>query len=490
QNKIWTLVHALEARQQKEKIIIAGSTGSIPATAQLMRAVARSLHGRIILPGLDQYTDEELLSTIASDSGEPNHPQFILLNLLEVLSVKRRDIVTLQSRDTALVSREWITAQSQLPPESTPKWSLQTEQKNSFIPAAFDNCAIMETIDEETEAKAIACAIRESVENPDKVVALITADRHLAERVTANLARWNLSVDDSAGFPLSRTSIGTFAVAIAQWISAPNIPDNIMSMLSHASARFGMSKCDLQNVIQILDLCIFRGRSQPSNMQVIIKRINAEMTGDARKYHIRAIKNLSDENWINTITLINSLIDLTEAAPDIFQNNITTLASHIANHRAVMQAALSPDHHIHESDRDFMALSESLHSHEKQELKRFQLIASDFARIIPDLMGASLETTNNNPQSNIKIWGLLEARLMTVDRIILAGLNEQNWPQAARNDAFLTRTLRKELKLPLPERAIGQSAHDFVQSFVGTRDVILTRALKADGAPTIASRFL
>ena len=49
--------------------------------------------------------------------------------------------------------------------------------------------------------------------------------------------------------------------------------------------------------------------------------------------------------------------------------------------------------------------------------------------------------------------------------------------------------MRLELGLDLPERRIGLSAHDFAQA-LGAPEVILTRAAKLGGAPTVASRFV
>jgi ATP-dependent helicase/nuclease subunit B len=49
--------------------------------------------------------------------------------------------------------------------------------------------------------------------------------------------------------------------------------------------------------------------------------------------------------------------------------------------------------------------------------------------------------------------------------------------------------MRHELGLDLPERRIGLSAHDFTQ-LLGAKDVILSHAAKAGGAPAVASRFL
>ena len=91
--------------------------------------------------------------------------------------------------------------------------------------------------------------------------------------------------------------------------------------------------------------------------------------------------------------------------------------------------------------------------------------------------------------AQLHIYGQLEARLTESDRVILGGLVEGVWPPAPRVDPWLSRPMRHELGLDLPERRIGLSAHDFAQ-LLGTDDVILTHAAKVGGAPAVASRFL
>ena len=49
------------------------------------------------------------------------------------------------------------------------------------------------------------------------------------------------------------------------------------------------------------------------------------------------------------------------------------------------------------------------------------------------------------------------------DRVILGGLVEGVWPPAPRVDPWLSRPMRHQLGLDLPERRIGLSAHDFAQ---------------------------
>ena len=93
------------------------------------------------------------------------------------------------------------------------------------------------------------------------------------------------------------------------------------------------------------------------------------------------------------------------------------------------------------------------------------------------------------PGAQLQIYGPLESRLTQTDRIIFGGLIEGVWPPAPRIDPWLSRPMRHELGLDLPERRIGLSAHDFAQ-LLGGDEVILTHSAKAGGAPAVASRFL
>jgi ATP-dependent helicase/nuclease subunit B len=73
--------------------------------------------------------------------------------------------------------------------------------------------------------------------------------------------------------------------------------------------------------------------------------------------------------------------------------------------------------------------------------------------------------------------------------VILGGLNEGVWPAPPPEDMFLSRPMREALGLAPAETRIGLAAHDFEQLASAPR-VALTRALRRDGAPTIASRWL
>jgi ATP-dependent helicase/nuclease subunit B len=121
----------------------------------------------------------------------------------------------------------------------------------------------------------------------------------------------------------------------------------------------------------------------------------------------------------------------------------------------------------------------------------------DWPPIEPEAYPAFLETALRGQvvrprfgrHPRLFIWGLLEARLQHVERAILGGLNEDSWPQTPRVDPWMSRPMRTAFGLPAPERRIGLSAHDFAQGFCAP-EVVLTRAARAQGSPTVPSRWL
>src|SRR5205823_1232382 len=68
----------------------------------------------------------------------------------------------------------------------------------------------------------------------------------------------------------------------------------------------------------------------------------------------------------------------------------------------------------------------------------------------------------------------------------------RRWPmpwRACARRGGTTPPMRSALGLPQPERRIGLSAHDFAAAFAAER-VLLTRAEREGGAPTVPSRWL
>src|SRR5262249_25441056 len=105
---------------------------------------------------------------------------------------------------------------------------------------------------------------------------------------------------------------------------------------------------------------------------------------------------------------------------------------------------------------------------------------ADYAELFRAVIGGSAGRRPAVPGVRVHIFGLLEARLQSVDLMVLGGLIEGIWPPETPTDAWLNRPMRRHLGLDLPERRIGLTAHDFAQA-LGAPEVILSRAAKVGG---------
>lgn len=110
-----------------------------------------------------------------------------------------------------------------------------------------------------------------------------------------------------------------------------------------------------------------------------------------------------------------------------------------------------------------------------------------------DIFAALVAGESIKPRSmrhpRIFIFGALEARLQSVDTVVIGGLNEGLWPGQTANNPFLSRNMKTAIGLEPPERRIGQLAHDFEMAN-GTRQIFYSRALRQGSTPAVASRWL
>jgi ATP-dependent helicase/nuclease subunit B len=114
---------------------------------------------------------------------------------------------------------------------------------------------------------------------------------------------------------------------------------------------------------------------------------------------------------------------------------------------------------------------------------------AEFSDLVRDLLAEEIVRTGGATQPRLRILGAIEARLVRADRMILAGLEEGVWPNAAPTDPFLSRPMRQTLGLPPPERRLGQTAQDFVQAACAD-EAILVHSERRGGQPAVKSRWL
>jgi ATP-dependent helicase/nuclease subunit B len=497
------LIEAEARRLTRERpanpIIVAGSTGSVPATANLMAAIARLPKGAVVLPGLDMDLDEESWATIGGigdDETDPvhGHPQANLRRLLDKhLRVKRTDVTVLGDTPEKAGARNHLLSEALRPADTTHRWSLITpDDRQSMAAKGCEGLTVVEAADEREEALAIAVALRETIAHPGQTAALVTPDRALAARVTAELARWGLSVEDSAGIPLSDTPAGRMARLAAEAAADDLRPVRVLALLAHPLVRLGLPRATVEQAASILEIGVLRGPAPAQGIKGIRTTLAIRRTEkDHRTPRPRA--RLTEADWDLADEVLQRLrMAFDGFTPAVHGEGALDLKSLTEEHRRAVEmlCALPDDAEAEEQDASVEALAALFDDLILSQTDSIEGRFVDYPSFFTAL--AKQRTLSPSPRAThrrLKILGLLEARLLSVDRVVLGGLDEGTWPPRTVTDAFLNRPMRSRVGLAPPERRIGQTAHDFVQA-LGTHDVVITRAQKRDGSPMVPSRFL
>jgi len=449
-------------------VIAVGSIGPIPAVAELIALVANLPLGEVVLPGVDMRLDDDSWKKIDED-----HPQYMIKKLLAKIKINRSDISEWNNDDVVNAERVKLISEAMRPADTTDKWrSLTIEDISEHALAGISqiNCATSQE-----EAEVIALIMREVLEEPAKTCALVTSDRRLARRVTQSLKRWNVAIDDSGGQPLTEFPVGSYLTALAECALDNLSPISLLSLLKHPLTALGIEGAKLRDNIQFLDEYVLRGPRHSGGFKGL--RMQAE--------------NCGNEEFFNWLTLlennIGEFLQLMTSGKE--QNFADLLKSHIEVAEKIA------------STLDKSGANRIWHGEAGEAANKFvkELLAS--ASNIPDILpsnylalfGMLLKGNTVRPRfgrhPRLSILGQIEARLYCADMVILGGLNEGTWPKIAGDDPWMSRPMRKSFGLPLPEKEISLSAHDFSQ-LACAKEVVLTRARKVDGTPTVPARWL
>ncbi|HEX8417367.1 MAG TPA: double-strand break repair protein AddB [Methylobacterium sp.] len=497
--RLLVLAEAERLRRERplDPIVVAGSTGSVPATARLIAAVAGLPRGAVVLPGLDLDLDDRGWDAIETGEGlsreiAHGHPQAILHRLLgpACLGIDRSRVSALGEPPPEGRSRNILLSQALRPAETTDAWvRVDPDERAAIAARGMAGLSLVEASDEREEALIVAIALRETLETPGATAALVTPDRGLAVRVAAELARWGVVAEDTAGTPLSRSLAGRLARLAAELGTDPQ-PAKIIALLAHPFVRLGLTRSEVVRAAAALEIGVLRGPAPAEGFQGLAAAVADQRSASGRRP--RAKRRLTDLDWDLAASLVERLQVAFSEFSRAYDPDPPDLLAIAARHRAVCDwLIMSPDDDPEPVEDVSLAALDTLF--DDLEMAEAGLLPGRFADYPAFFTAFARERVvacgGAAPHPRLRILGLLEARLLNVDRVVLGALDEGVWPVRTITDSFLNRPMRERIGLNPPERRIGQSAHDFVQA-LGCRDAVITRAGKRDGAPTVPSRFL
>lgn len=457
-------------------IWVAGATGGIKSVARLLQVVSRLPKGMVILPGLAEAPPTAV---------EASHPQSGLLALLADMGATVQDVARWNAPATAPPGRVRLLNRALLPADDLAAWR---QPRDADITGLFR----LEPADQQEEAVAIALILRDTLERPGARAALITPDRQLATRVAAELLRWDVVADDSAGEPLAHTPPAVFLRLIAEAVHARLAPVALLAVLKHPLAAAGLAPAACRALARRLETLALRGprpapwvtglrRAAQDHAEVneFLARIESCLEPLLRLHDNASPRALQrpDAGPIPPADMLAALIESAEAlaATDDSQGPARLWAQE-------------------EGEALAQLLSGALEALTRLPAQRID--------ILPGLLDALLEGATVRTRRALRgrdtlaehprvfIWGLLEARLQSVDVAILGGLAESIWPPATDPGPWMSRPMRAAAGLPSPEESVGQSAHDFAMAACAAPIAVLSCPRRRDGAPAVPARWL
>lgn len=457
-------------------VIAAGSTGSIPATARLLKAINRLPRGAVVLPGLDCAMSAADQEALLDDGNNPHgHPQYVLAKLLRQLGAgvgEVTELVPLEAPRTVLVSRALALT------KDTADWA-RLRLTPDMLARASEGLAVIRARNEDEEARAVALAARARLADK-QTVGIVTPDRNLARRIAAELKRFEIYVDDAAGVPLFQSAAGRLLRQILALAVSSCAAVDLMALLRNRAALFGQARGAIVAVADGVELGLLRGQ-RPNAGVAGLRSLLAANLDKTTKYPARRLKPHEGEAigvWLGQLEAALAPLLKVLAAETISGGEFAEALC------AAFTAVADGAEIAGRPELDEWARQMATHGDQGHLFAPRQLDG-----VLSALMLGFQVRTHEERRSDIAIWGQLEARLQHPDLVILAGLNEDKWPETADPGPWLSRGMRLAAGLEPPERRQGQAAHDFAQA-MGNSEVMVSFSDRVGSSPATPSRLV
>lgn len=436
-------------KQPSSKIVAAGITGGFTGLKKILAAVKTLPHGEIYFYGVDCFLSKETWELI-----DENHPQFEHKQLLEFLQLERTDLIDCGTSSN--IDREKFASEIMRPAADTWRW--RNLQHSQISQNAVNNLHLINCTDSRQEALSIALILRQTLETKGKTAALVTPDRELARRTASELERWGIKIDDSAGKPLHLTPVGIF-LRLVIFVVEQNMSDLALATLfKNPFMRLGNDVAKLRHIARAWE-----------------KQIRTPHYFDEQT-------NITEE----AKQLINDCLEVLRPLINILQQPKVDFSIMLETHIRVAEA-LSGAENLWRGDDGKMA-SSMLSRILPQAQIVGQIEPSQYLSFLTALLASETVRSNFNTHPRIRILGPIEARFNHFDTVIIGSANEGMWPALPSGDPWLSRPMKKEFGMSLPEQNIGIMAADFAH-LLCSPEVYITCAARSGGTPTNKSRW-
>lgn len=433
---------ALEKYGSKTPIIIAGSTGSMATSKRLIKEISRQKYGYVILHAVD----------LEQNFNNENHPQFFLNRLIDFLEIDKKQIQQITQKEFCLSpqSRVDLLASLMLPAAETEKWQTVSLAKT-------DKISLIKAKDELEEARIIALILADSFSKKQKS-AVITNNNKLAKLLKYSLEDMSLPFNDSRNIGISGSALVNFILLILELLESDFESSSLLAVIQNPLCSFENKNIILPD----FENNILRQDRKKAGLTGLADKISLANNASIKIFFSDFCQKLSpllqQKNHIDIVSYSLCLIAVIE---NLSAKKFDQLLD---------SAELAEFFNQLKNNRDFTIDPQNA-------LAVFQILFSQISFF-----------EKSDAMAQIQILSSFEARLLNHDLIIVASLNEGDFPTIEAED-WLGRKIKKDLGIDKSLKKIGQNAYDFC-NYLCNSEVILTRSLTNSGNILAPSPFL
>jgi len=419
-----------------QRIIIAGSTGSVISSKKLIKCIANYDRGAVVFYGLNYQ--EKCLEI---------HPQFFLSQLIDYLEISPSKIINIINDSYQILSynrQDFINLIfADFNHYSIFKNSCLESVKN-ISKSIVQDINIIEHNNEFEEARVIA-EICQSNQVLSQKIGIICNNQNLLQIIKNTLNTYNVNYNNTSSQSVLNIDIINFLVLLFE-IKFNNFNSHIfLSFIKHKY----FIKLANNKLIEDLETQVFRSDHDISNLSDITNRIS-------KAKQVNFIEEI-----INNLPTQKNLFSIIKSFEYFADKSVEKILSEsIAG----------------EEINDYFSIIKSRN------------IVFEKAEDLITIFGDVVYFDKFNNDSSIDLLSSIEARLLNYDILIVSSLNDGDFPKI-ENHGWIGAKIKNELKVNKSLKIIGQNAYDFC-NYLSNKKVYLTNSLSRLGSTNVESQFL
>ncbi|MGB0919250.1 MAG: double-strand break repair protein AddB [Holosporaceae bacterium] len=483
-------------------VIIAGSTGTAPRIARLMKAVLSYAAGTVVLPSFD-------LQTSVPPEGLPKgHAQAQLHHLLQDLACNVSNVKQWPQR-----GGQQSDAQQHLLRQAFEEARLKEQNSTTESLHKADHALhLIEADTQAHEALCIALCLRQMLEDPHKTATIVVADPDLGKLIQTQMQRFGVSLTSAAGKLLTTHPLARFLTLLLNCVTQPDDLSLWLDLLKHpltgcfVTPLRPLSSRLKDKLISHVESLVLRAQTplkapgQPITLKTLLRQINQTPFQKRFRLALRLFlpalrpllslqNNFKQKDRYDETPKDQDKKHCLETLCEALRTSAALLSGLKLDTKSLvaLDAQLKTINLNVTPDAFCLVLRTLDKSIEDKNFLPFMSLEdlSDFLH-----HQWRLQTYGATPKSaRVTLLGTRDLRLCESDVMFLAGLNEGSWPATPQENPWLSRSMRAHLGLDDEERLQTLAAHDFYEG-ASRPFVILSRSKRVMGADTTPSRFL